>query len=86
MSFKCECCGGGESLEIRKSIYEANNGNYHDAVFFDGKRRVFRCSECGKIWQTEPTSDFMHFVAETVESAKFIPMVFREHKKTMKIS
>ena len=86
MNLKCECCGGGESLDLRKTIYEGNGGDYCNSIFFDGKKRVFKCSECGRIWQTNPTSDFIYFVAETVESAKFVPITIKDHKKTAKIS
>jgi len=68
----CECCGGGDLTDLRKEIYENNGGSYHLAVSFNGNKRVFKCTECGKIWWTEPTSEFMHCFSEEMKSGKII--------------
>jgi hypothetical protein len=70
--FSCECCGGGNLNHLRKEIYEHNGGGYHLAISFNGSKRFFKCSECGNIWWTEPTSEFMHFVYENAVAGKII--------------
>lgn len=81
--FHCECCGGGELTDLRKEIYENNGGSYNLAVSFSGSKRVFRCTECGKVWYTELTSEFMHFVTESIKSGRIITL---DHKKLLKTS
>jgi hypothetical protein len=46
--FNCECCGGGNLNHLRKEIYEHNGGSYNRAISFNGHKRFFKCSECGK--------------------------------------
>jgi len=61
--FRCEMCGGGEFSVLRKEIYEHNGGDYHHSVSFKGNRRVFKCSECGKMWWSDPVSEFMNLLS-----------------------
>lgn len=61
--FRCEMCGGGEFSLLRKEIYEQNGGSYHNSVSFKGNRRVFKCSECGKMWWSDPMSEFMNLLS-----------------------
>lgn len=79
--FNCECCGGGELNDLRKEIYESNGGSYSLGLSFNGNKRVFRCTECGKMWFTEPTSEFMHCVATNLKAGKIIAI---DHEKTLK--
>ena len=72
--FRCEICGGGEFSVLRKEIYEKNGGGYHDSVSFKGNRRVFRCSECGKVWWCDPVSEFINILtAESIHSGIKVP-------------
>lgn len=70
--FRCESCGGGELTILRKEIYEQNGGSYHLAVSFNGNRRVFKCTECGKIWYTDPTSEYIHFLSANTKSGRIL--------------
>lgn len=79
----CECCGGGDLADLRKEIYENNGGSYHLALSFNGSKRVFRCTECGKIWWTEPTSEFMHYLSENIKVGKIISI---DREKSLKTS
>jgi uncharacterized Zn finger protein len=72
--FRCEMCGGGEFTVLRKEIYEQNGGGYHNSVSFKGNRRVFKCSECGKMWWSDPISEFMNLLSpEVIHSNVKIP-------------
>lgn len=61
--FRCETCGGGEFAVLRKEIYEQNGGNYYNSLSFRGNRRVFKCSECGKIWWSDPAGELINLLA-----------------------
>ncbi|HNW82901.1 MAG TPA: hypothetical protein PKG52_08435 [bacterium] len=64
--FRCELCGGGEFAVLRKEIYEQNGGSYHNSISFKGNRRVFKCTECGKMWWSDPISEFMNLLSPEV--------------------
>ncbi|MGI6394559.1 MAG: hypothetical protein ACOX2F_07510 [bacterium] len=69
---KCECCGSGGLTYLRKEIYESNGGSYHSDLSFSGHKRFFKCSECGNVWWTDPTSEFMHLASENDKICKII--------------
>ncbi len=80
--FSCECCGGGSLKDLKKEIYQQCGGSFSDAFSFTGSKRYFRCTECGKLWWTNPLSEFMHFVDINSKAFKLLELKDLDYNKT----
>jgi uncharacterized protein with PIN domain len=80
--YSCECCGGGSLKDLKKEIYEQSGGSYSDDFSFSGNKRFFKCTECGKVWWTNPLSEFMHYVDINSQTFKLLRLTNIENTGT----